>query len=85
MAVHAPRTSPLTTGASGAIIIIKASLYKLALIWSKTQMCDSAFTIPNPDDNSALPPDVLDNTGGEPLANSGFEVEDPEPDFDERS
>jgi len=48
-------------------------------------MHDSASTIPNPDDNSAVPPDVLDDTGGEPLANSGFEAEDPEPDFDERS
>ena len=48
-------------------------------------MHDSASTIPNPNDNSALPPDVLDDTGGEPLAKSGFEAEDPEPDFDERS
>ena len=48
-------------------------------------MYDSASTTPNPDDGSALPPDVLDDTGGEPLANSGFEVEDPQPDFDERS
>jgi hypothetical protein len=47
-------------------------------------MYDSTSTIPNPDDNSALPPDVLDDTGGEPLANSGFETENPEPDFDER-
>jgi hypothetical protein len=30
-------------------------------------------------------PDVLDDPGGEPLANSGFEGEEPEPDFDERS
>jgi hypothetical protein len=48
-------------------------------------MLDSASTIPNPDDNSALQPDVLDDTGGEPLTNSGFEAEPPEPDFDERS
>ena len=48
-------------------------------------MYDSAFTTPNPDDNSTLPPDVLDDTGGEPLANSGFEAEDAEPNFDERS
>jgi hypothetical protein len=32
-----------------------------------------------------LPPGVLDDTGGEPLANSGFEGEEPEPDFEERS
>jgi len=35
--------------------------------------------------DSPFSPDVLDETGGEPLANSGFEAEDPEPDFDERS
>jgi len=34
---------------------------------------------------SSLPPGVLDDTGGEPLANSGFEGEEPEPDFEERS
>ena len=28
---------------------------------------------------------VLDALGGEPLVNSGFESEDPEPDFEERS
>jgi len=48
-------------------------------------MYDSASTTPNPEDNSSLPPDVFDDTGGEPLANSGFEAEAPEPDFDERS
>jgi hypothetical protein len=49
------------------------------------QMYDSASTIPGPDDNSAVPPDALDDTGGEPLTNSGFETEDSEPKFDERS
>lgn len=48
-------------------------------------MHDSTSKPPNPDDNSALPPGVHDDTGGEPLANSGFEDEDSEPDFDERS
>ena len=48
-------------------------------------MYASTSTPPNPDESSALPPDVLDDTGGEPLANSGFEAEAPEPDFDERS
>ena len=27
----------------------------------------------------------LDDLGGEPLASSGFETEEPEPDFEERS
>ena len=40
---------------------------------------------PNPEENPLLPPGVLDDTGGEPLANSGFEGEEPEPDFEERS
>ena len=46
-----------------------------------------AYTPPLPDfkQNSTVPPGVLDDTGGEPLANSGFEGEEPEPDFEERS
>ena len=43
------------------------------------------FTLPNSEQNPPFPPDVLDDTGGEPLANSGFESEEPEPDFEERS
>ena len=35
--------------------------------------------------NPPLPLGVLDDTGGEPLVNSGFEAEKPEPDFEERS
>ena len=44
-------------------------------------------TVPLPDSEQDLfiPPGVLDDTGGEPLANSGFEGEEPEPDFEERS
>ena len=41
-------------------------------------------TLPNPEQNPPFP-GVLDDTGGEPLANSGFEGEEPEPDFEERS
>ena len=46
-----------------------------------------AYTPPLPDSerNPSFPPGVLDDTGGEPLANSGFEGEEPEPDFEERS
>lgn len=42
-------------------------------------------TSPNSQQDSPFPPGVLDDTGGEPLANSGFEGEVPEPDFEERS
>jgi hypothetical protein len=47
----------------------------------------SAYTDPLSDlgQNPPIPPSVLDDTGGEPLANSGFEGEEPEPDFEERS
>jgi hypothetical protein len=48
-------------------------------------MYASKSTPPNPDESSALPPDLLDDSGGEPWANSGFETEAAEPDFDERS
>ena len=41
--------------------------------------------LPNSEQNPLFPPGVFDDTGGEPLANSGFEAEEPEPDFDERS
>jgi hypothetical protein len=46
-----------------------------------------AFTPPlrNSEQNPSFPPGVLDDTGGEPLANSGFETEEPEQDFEERS
>ena len=43
---------------------------------------------PPPHDSESkplFPPGVLDDTGGEPLANSGFEGEEPEPDFEERN
>ena len=42
-------------------------------------------TLPDSERNPSFPPGVLDDTGGEPLANSGFEGEEPEPDFEERS
>lgn len=42
-------------------------------------------TLPDSEQNPPFPPGVLDDTGGEPLANSGFEAEDPEPDFEERN
>ena len=42
-------------------------------------------TLPNSEQNPSSLPGVLDDTGGEPLANSGFEGEEPEPDFEERS
>jgi len=35
--------------------------------------------------STPFPPAVLDDNGGEPLTNSGFEFEEPEPDFEERS
>jgi hypothetical protein len=43
------------------------------------------YTLPSSEQNPSFPPGALDDTGGEPLANSGFESEDPEPDFEERS
>jgi hypothetical protein len=42
-------------------------------------------TLPVSEPNPIIPPGVLDDTGGEPLANSGFEGEEAEPDFEERS
>jgi hypothetical protein len=42
-------------------------------------------TLPNSEQNPFVSPSVLDDTGGEPLANSGFEGEEPEPDFEERN
>jgi len=42
-------------------------------------------TLPDSERNPSFPPGVLDDTGGEPLANSGFEAEKAEPDFEERS
>ena len=42
-------------------------------------------TLPDSERNTSFLPGVLDDTGGEPLANSGFEGEEPEPDFEERS
>ena len=42
-------------------------------------------TLTDSERNPPFPPGVLDDTGGEPLANSGFESEEPEPDFEERS
>ena len=42
-------------------------------------------TLPDFERNPSFPPSVHDDTGGEPLANSGFESEEPEPDFEERS
>ena len=42
-------------------------------------------TLPNSEQDSPFSPGVLDDTGGEPLANSGFEGEEPELDFEERS
>ena len=42
-------------------------------------------TLPDSERNPSFPSGVLDDTGGEPLANSGFEGEEPEPDFEERS
>jgi hypothetical protein len=48
-------------------------------------MPNSTLPLPDFKENPAAPPDVLDDTGGEPLAKSGFEAEHPEPDFDERS
>jgi len=42
-------------------------------------------TLPDSERNPSFPAGVLDDTGGEPLANSGFEGEEPEPDFEERS
>ena len=42
-------------------------------------------TLRDSEQNSPLPPGVLDDTDGEPLADSGFEAEKPEPDFEERS
>ena len=41
--------------------------------------------LPNSEQSPSFPPGVLDDTGGEPLANSGLEAEEPEQDFDERS
>jgi hypothetical protein len=41
--------------------------------------------LPNSEHPPGFPPRVLDDTAGEPLANSSFEGEEPEPDFDERS
>jgi hypothetical protein len=42
--------------------------------------------LPNSKEIPTLPHVVLEeDTGGEPLANSGFEGEVPEPDFEERS
>ena len=43
------------------------------------------YTLRDSEQNPPFPPSVLDDTGGEPLANSGFEGEEPEPDFEERS
>jgi hypothetical protein len=42
-------------------------------------------TLTDSEQNPHSLPSVLDDTGGEPLANSGFEGEEPEPDFEERS
>jgi len=42
-------------------------------------------TLRDSEQNPPFPPGVLDDTGGEQLANSGFEGEEPEPDFEERS
>ncbi len=41
--------------------------------------------LPNSEQDFPFPPGVLDDTGGEPLANSGFERQEPEPAFEERS
>ena len=38
-----------------------------------------------PQQPDTLQPDVLADLGGEPLAVSGFETDEPDPDFDERS
>ena len=46
------------------------------------------MTIPPPPNSEQHPSpqhDVLDGLGGEPLSNSGFEAEEPEQDFDQRS
>jgi hypothetical protein len=44
-------------------------------------------TLRPPDPGLGVGPEaaVLDCLGGEPLHGSGFEAEEPEPDFDERS
>ena len=42
-------------------------------------------TLRDSEQNPPFSPGVLDDTGGEPLANSGFEAEKAEPDFEERS
>ena len=42
-------------------------------------------TLTDSEHNPPYPPGVLDDTGGEPLVNSGFEAEKPEQDFEERS
>jgi len=42
-------------------------------------------TLPDSERNPSFPRGVLDDAGGEPWATSGFEGEEPEPDFEERS
>lgn len=41
--------------------------------------------LPNSEQHAGSQHDVLDGLGGEPLAYSGFESEQPEQNFDERS
>ena len=41
--------------------------------------------LPNGEQHPGSQHDVLDDLGGEPLADSGFETEQSEEDFDERS
>jgi hypothetical protein len=48
-------------------------------------MLNCNLPAPDSEQNPFIPTGVLDDIGGEPLANSGFEGEEPEPDFEERS
>ena len=48
-------------------------------------MHPSIHTVPNSEHHPGSQHDVLDTLGGEPLAHSGFEAEEPEQNFGERS
>ena len=48
-------------------------------------MLTCTVPVTDSEQNPPFSPSVLDDTAGEPLANSGFEGEEPEPDFDERN
>ena len=53
--------------------------------WNGSRWSLHGMPLPDSEQSPPMPPGVLDDTGGEPLANSGFEGEEPEPAFEERS